>query len=178
MSDMKYLEACIDGKSIYIHIQAPEITLYISNSIPPRTETLRKYPTVPILNRECTKEYQIPGTNIVIEKGTAILIPVLGIQNDPKYYADPEQFKPERFLKENMSDKNFIDMPYMPFGEGPRICIGLRLAKMQTKIGLFMMLKNNKFQFAKNTTKIFKFSSKGFVLTPEDGINLKITARE
>lgn len=141
-------------------------------------ETLRKYPTVPILNRECTKEFQIPGTNIVIEKGTAILIPVLGIQNDPKYFSDPEQFRPERFLKENMSDKSFIDMPYMPFGEGPRICIGLRLAKMQTKIGLFMMLKNNQFHFDKYTPQILTFSPKGFVLTPEDGINLKITTRE
>lgn len=142
------------------------------------TETLRKYPTVPILNRECTKEYQIPGTNVVIEKGTAILIPVLGIQTDPKYYSDPDQFKPERFLQENKCDKNFRDMPYLPFGEGPRICIGLRLAKMQTKIGLFVMLKNNNFHFAKNSSQTFNFSPKGFVLTPEEGINLKITERE
>jgi cytochrome P450 family 6 len=85
------------------------------------TETLRKYPLLSIL-RECTKNYTIPGTQIVIEKGTPIIIPTFGLHNDPKYYPDPEQFIPERFSDEEMVKK--YQYIYLPFGEGPRLCIG------------------------------------------------------
>lgn len=74
-------------------------------------ETLRKYPIVPILNRECAQTYKVPGSNYVMEKGTALLIPVLGIQRDPKYYPNPDEFIPERFRPENI--KSFEEMPYM-----------------------------------------------------------------
>lgn len=129
------------------------------------------------MNRECTKDYKIPGTNKIIEKGTALIIPVLGIQNDPKYYADPEQFRPERFFKENTVGKNFVEMPYMPFGEGPRVCIGTRLAKMKTKIGLFMMLQKNQFHWTNEKLSKLNISPKGFILTPKYGIDLKVTPR-
>lgn len=119
----------------------------------------------------------IPGTNKIIEKGTALIIPVLGIQNDPKYYANPEQFRPERFLKENTIGKSFVEMPYMPFGDGPRVCIGTRLAKMKTKIGLYMMLQKNQFHWTNGISPEFNISPKGFVLTPKYGIKLRVTSR-
>lgn len=140
-------------------------------------ETLRKYPIVPVLNRECTKEYKIPGTNKIIEKGTALIIPVLGIQNDPKFYDNPEQFRPDRFFKENTIGKSFVHTPYMPFGEGPRVCIGTRLAKMKTKLGLFMMLQKNQFHWVNGIPLKLEFSPKGFILNPKYGIDLKVTQR-
>jgi cytochrome P450 family 6 len=86
------------------------------------SETLRKYPPVPMLNRECTRSYKIPGTDIVLEKGIRTVIPVLGLHHDPKYYPDPERFDPERFSEEEkMKRHHYV---YLPFGEGPRICIG------------------------------------------------------
>lgn len=85
-------------------------------------ETLRKYPPLPVLNRICTKEYKIPGTKIILEKGTKVVIPVLGLQYDPEFYPDPQKFDPERFTEANKKKRHpFI---YIPFGEGPRICIG------------------------------------------------------
>jgi cytochrome P450 family 6 len=86
------------------------------------SETLRKYPPVPILNRECTKEYKIPGTDIVLEKGIAVVIPIMGMLCDPQYFPDPEEFDPERFSEEAKSRRHRYT--YLPFGEGPRICIG------------------------------------------------------
>nr|ATY49601.1 cytochrome P450 [Bradysia odoriphaga] len=150
VSEMKYLDWCID-------------------------ETLRKYPIVPILNRECGQTYKVPGSNYVMEKGTAILIPVLGIQRDPKYYPKPDEFIPERFKPENI--KPFEDMPYMPFGDGPRNCIGIRLGKLQTKVGLILSLQNHSYHLTGNTLGELKMSPNTFALTPEDGINLKITPR-
>lgn len=96
INEMKLLEMCID-------------------------ETLRMYPPVFNLIRQCTKEWKMPGTNILIEKGVSVAVPVFAIQRDAKYYPNPEQFQPERFNAENSAGKTFIDRPYMPFGEGPRV---------------------------------------------------------
>jgi cytochrome P450 family 6 len=86
------------------------------------SETLRKYPAVPMLNRECTKDYQIPGTEVVLEKGMKTIIPVMALHHDPKYYPDPERFDPERFNEDEKAKRHHY--VYLPFGEGPRICIG------------------------------------------------------
>ncbi|KAL3280432.1 hypothetical protein HHI36_017914 [Cryptolaemus montrouzieri] len=56
-----------------------------------------KYPPLASLPRICTKDYKLPGTDLIIEKGVRIVIPVYGIQRDPDYYPNPEIFDPERF---------------------------------------------------------------------------------
>lgn len=83
---------------------------------------MRKYPTLPFLTRVCTKQYKIPDTNQVIEKGVRVFIPLYAIHHDPKYFPEPEKFLPERFSPENKS--SIPPFVYLPFGEGPRICIG------------------------------------------------------
>nr|CAD7429728.1 unnamed protein product [Timema monikensis] len=97
LQDLKYMDAVVD-------------------------ETLRKYPPAGILTRFCTKDYKIPGTNVKIDKETSVIIPVYAIHHDPKYYPDPEKFDPERFSDENIKIRP--KFTYLPFGEGPRICIG------------------------------------------------------
>jgi len=77
---------------------------------------------VPILNRECTKRYEIPGTNVILEKGIQVVIPMMGIHYDPQYFPEPEKFDPERFSEEVKSKRHHY--AYLPFGEGPRICMG------------------------------------------------------
>jgi cytochrome P450 family 6 len=83
---------------------------------------MRKYPPLPNTIRKCNETYIIPGTNLAIDKGTIIWIPIYTLQNDPKYFPNLECFKPERFSNDETSQKNkFV---YLPFGEGPRMCIG------------------------------------------------------
>jgi len=72
--------------------------------------------------RMCTKPYRIPGTDVDLEKNIQIFIPVMGLHYDPKYYPEPERFDPERFS--DKEKKNRSQYSYLPFGEGPRICIG------------------------------------------------------
>lgn len=84
-------------------------------------ETLRKYTGLPILNRECTKSYRIPGTTFTIEKGTSIIVSLLGIHRDAQFFPDPESFNPDRFTDEKRA---YDEEMYMPFGVGPRNCIG------------------------------------------------------
>ncbi|XP_071648319.1 probable cytochrome P450 6d4 isoform X2 [Temnothorax longispinosus] len=85
-------------------------------------ETMRKYPPLPVLNRICTKEIDLPTTNIRVPKGTLITIPVLGLHRDPSIYPDPDKFDPERFNANEIARRH--PYAYLPFGEGPRICIG------------------------------------------------------
>jgi cytochrome P450 family 6 len=80
------------------------------------------YPSLPNLIRVCTKPYTIPGTNVLIEKGTPVIIPIYAIHRDPLYYSDPDRFDPERFTDYNKEKRP--PYTYLPFGEGPRICIG------------------------------------------------------
>ena len=95
LHEMKYLECCID-------------------------EALRKYPIVPILIRECTKDHTFTGTNWTVEKGTTIFLPIQGLQRDPNIYDNPMEFIPERFLNSATGNGKSKGLYYLPFGDGPR----------------------------------------------------------
>lgn len=86
------------------------------------TETLRKYPPLIVLNRECTEDYLIPGTKTQVTSGTQVTIPVWSIHHDWRNYPNPEVFDPERFLGKNK--QSIPNGAYLPFGEGPRYCLG------------------------------------------------------
>lgn len=135
-------------------------------------ETLRKYPIVGLLRRECDKAYAVPNTGIVLEKGMIVGIPVMGIHHDPEIYPDPEKFKPERFTKEAIAARH----PYawLPFGKGPRDCIGMRFGMMQTRIGLATLLHNFKLSPSEKTLIPMKFQPSGPVLSPAGGMFLRI----
>ena len=95
-------------------------------SVPLFTETLRKYPILPFLDRKCCIDYELPaptGTRTIkLPVGTGVYIPVLGIHYDPKYFPEPQKFDPDRFTDENKHSRP--KYTYIPFGEGPRMCIG------------------------------------------------------
>ncbi|KAL0125650.1 hypothetical protein PUN28_004617 [Cardiocondyla obscurior] len=103
-------------------------------------ETLRLHPPAPIVDRVSNSNYTFPGTNITIEKDTPVFVALRGIQTDPKYHQNPETFDPERFSEERKNE--IIPCTFMPFGDGPRNCIGLRLGVLQTTVGLIAILRN------------------------------------
>jgi len=75
-----------------------------------------------MLNRMCTKETNLPTTDIHLPKGTLITIPVFGLHRDPSIYPNPDKFDPERFNSDVVATRH--PYAYLPFGEGPRNCIG------------------------------------------------------
>lgn len=136
------------------------------------SETLRKYPIVAVLRRECERAYQVPNSNVVIEKGVVLSIPVLGIHRDPDIYPDPDQFDPDRFTKEAIADRH----PYawIPFGKGPRDCIGMRFGMMQTRVGLATILNSFRLLPSKNTPIPMQIDPSGLVLSPAGGMYLEL----
>lgn len=82
---------------------------------------MRKYPNAPVLNRISARRYKIPNTDVFIEKGTEVVIPVAGLHCDPRYFPNPEKFDPDRFEDPNSLICRNV---YLPFGDGPRTCIG------------------------------------------------------
>lgn len=98
MSEMKYLECCVD-------------------------ETLRKYPIFPIHFRTATRDYKIANSDLVIPKDTAIFIPSFGFHRDPEIYDNPLEFRPDRFLNSPNGGGKVKGVFYTPFGDGPRNCV-------------------------------------------------------
>lgn len=136
------------------------------------SETLRKYPVVPIVSRVCVQDYQIHGTKQIVEKGVKVFIPTYAFHMDDKYYHEPEQFKPSRFCFATNS------RPYLPFGDSSCADIAARMAKIQTKICLIIMLRKFRYAFE---TKLMNcdmvFDPKSVLLTPKDPIKLQIFKR-
>ena len=79
------------------------------------------YTTAPVLFRKCNKAFEIPDTKYVVEPGIRITIPTGCFHHDEKYFPNPLKFDPERFAEGNTA---FQKSAYLPFGDGPRICIG------------------------------------------------------
>lgn len=88
------------------------------------SETLRKWPVLPMTDRYCVKDYVYDDgeTKVNIEKGAGINVSIYAFHHDPKYFPNPHSFDPDRFSDENK--KNIVSGTYMPFGIGPRSCIG------------------------------------------------------
>ncbi|CAB3380244.1 Hypothetical predicted protein [Cloeon dipterum] len=139
-------------------------------------ETLRKYPPAGGLVRSCTKNYLIPGTNVRIEKGTIVMIPTYSLQNDPKYFPDPERFDPERFCDEDAHHK--LQYLYTPFGDGPRHCIGMRFSQLLIKTGLASILSKFEILPCKETVYPPKIDPIRMPLSSVGGVQVKMQERK
>lgn len=148
LSDMHYLEKCIN-------------------------ETLRKYPNSTTLQRACSKPFMIPDSNVTIPKGTSLQIPVHAIHWDDEIYPEPQIFDPERFSPEELANRH--PMAFIPFGDGPRMCIGNRIGSLVTKLALAKILLRYEFEVDRSQTSIpIKFSPGSFVLAPLEKVVLKV----
>ncbi|KAH8410923.1 hypothetical protein KR222_009875, partial [Zaprionus bogoriensis] len=136
-------------------------------------ETLRKYPVLPHLSRVSRYLYVVGGNrHFYIEPGQMLLIPVYGIHHDPDLYPEPNKFIPERFLAEQMTKRPTAS--WLPFGDGPRNCIGMRFGKMQTSIALFHLLRRFQFSVCPRTESKIQFVKSNILLCPANGIYLKL----
>ncbi|XP_015114680.1 cytochrome P450 6k1 [Diachasma alloeum] len=135
-------------------------------------EVLRFYPPLPYLDREASYDYKIPGTDLVLKKGTPVLIPMLGLHFDEDYFPDPFRFNPDNFSEENKKARK--GGVYMPFGDGPHACIGLRLGLIQAKLGIITLLSKYEISPCKETLIPMRLNPKAVISTPDGGIYLTV----
>lgn len=105
-------------------------------------ETLRLYPPATRLERVASRDYKYDD-EIEIQKGQIIVVPIYALHHDAEIYLDPEQFNPERFSEENRKSRE--NVAFIPFGSGPRNCIGMRFAIIEIKLLLAKILSQYRF---------------------------------
>ncbi|KAB0794255.1 hypothetical protein PPYR_13875 [Photinus pyralis] len=145
------------------------------------SETLRKWPPGYQLDRRCVKDYVVQPEKVhektfTIERGSKVIIPVMGIHYDPQYFPNPDRFDPERF-----SDENKVKIhpySYLPFGSGPRNCIGARLVPFQTKLVLFHLLGKYRLVPTEKTVIPFELHKASFSQFSANGYWLGLEPRK
>ncbi|CAN7997406.1 unnamed protein product, partial [Ixodes hexagonus] len=113
------------------------------------SETLRLMPPATRLERSAAQDYVLGETGITVPKGCIIAIPIYSMHRDPEFFPDPDKFNPERFSDENID--SIRPYTYLPFGAGPRNCIGNRFALEVLKIGLLHAVRSVEFCRTENT---------------------------
>ncbi|KAJ2942966.1 hypothetical protein O0L34_g15156 [Tuta absoluta] len=149
-SEMPYLEACIE-------------------------ESMRLYPALGIITREVMETYELPS-GLILEPGTSIHLPVYQLHHNPEYFPNPEKYRPERFLPENKA--HIIPYTYMPFGEGQRICLGIRVAKMMMIPGLMTVLRKYRVELTDGMTKELNMEPRAILTMCKEELQLKFIPRE
>lgn len=141
-------------------------------------ESLRMHPPGAILSRKCTEPIELIGAKdkkILIEPGMIINIPLYSIQRDADYYENPDDFYPERFNPENGGIKAFRDKGVlMPFGDGPRMCLGMKFALVQVKAGVAEIVKNFRVSVNKKTQEPLVLVPSELLTVPVGGIWLDL----
>ena len=132
-------------------------------------ESQRLCPPAAQVNRECDEDYDLNG--IRISKGTEIVIPIYALHRDPDAWEDPEKFDPERFR--GPAKDALHAFQFLPFGGGPRNCIGMRFALMEIKIALVKILMKYKF-LQSPETQVPLVIHPGLTLSAKGGVLVRV----
>ena len=133
-------------------------------------ETMRIEPTVAIIPRALVEDVELGGYRL--EKNSVVFIPPYVVHHDSRWWKEPEKFDPTRFSEENEPD--IPKYAYLPFGGGPRICIGNHFSLMEAQILLAMMVSRYQVSHAPNT-KIIPL--RRVTTFPKDGIQMIVKSR-
>lgn len=134
-------------------------------------ESMRLYPPAWILNgRIALEDVEIGG--YTIPKGSTIFISPYVMHHLPTHFDEPETFKPERFTPE--FEKELPKFAYMPFGGGPRVCIGNAFAMMEAQLILATIAQKYQLLLASDTPVV---PLTQITLTPENGIPMRVVER-
>ncbi|XP_023717573.1 cytochrome P450 9e2 isoform X2 [Cryptotermes secundus] len=141
-----------------------------------KPKTLRLYPPAVMADRICVKTYTLPAEpRCTLKPGDGVIIPIYALHRDPDYFPDPEKFDPERFSDENRG--NIKACTYLPFGLGPRNCIGSRFALMEAKIALVQLLSRFNLKVVPKTPIPIKITKSGLNMTVDGGFWLGLEQR-
>jgi cytochrome P450 len=134
-------------------------------------ETLRLYPPAWIVGRTALEDDEIGG--YFIPKGSIVAMSPYLVHRHPKFWTNPEGFDPERFSAQQSAGRH--KYAYVPFGAGPRICIGNTFALMEAQLCLAMMVRRFRFELAPGARLEM---NPVVTLRPRDGVPMRVRARD
>ncbi|XP_050826012.1 thromboxane-A synthase isoform X3 [Serinus canaria] len=135
-------------------------------------ETLRMYPPAFRFTREAAKDTVVLGQHI--PAGAVIEIAVGHLHHNPEFWPEPEKFIPERFTEEAKKEQH--PFAYLPFGAGPRGCLGMKMGLLETKMTLLRILQKFKFKTSPETEIPLQLKSKA-TLGPKNGVYIMLESR-
>lgn len=133
-------------------------------------EAMRLFPPAWITDREALTAHQMKGYKV--KKGQIVTVFVYGLHRNPAYWKRPNDFMPERFAPELIKQRH--PYSYMPFGGGPRLCIGNNFAYMEMQLTLAILLPKFKFEVIEDKAPKLE----GLVtLRPKGGLPVRVSLR-
>lgn len=138
-------------------------------------EALRLYPPAPSLNRAAIAddEWTSPdGKTVRIDAGVTVLIMPWTLHRHELYWDNPRAFIPERFLPENRGKIGRFQ--YLPFGAGPRVCIGATFAMQEAVIALAVLMSRYRFD---STPETKPWPVQKLTTQPRDGLPMRVSLR-
>uniref|UniRef100_A0A8C6LMU4 Cytochrome P450 4V2 n=1 Tax=Nothobranchius furzeri TaxID=105023 RepID=A0A8C6LMU4_NOTFU len=134
-------------------------------------EALRLFPSVPFFARSLCDDCHFNGFKV--PKGANAIIVTYSLHRDQRYFPEPEEFRPDRFVPENSAGRP--PYAYVPFSAGLRNCIGQRFAQMEEKVVLASILRNFNVEACQNREELRPVGE--LILRPEQGIIIKLEKR-
>lgn len=138
-------------------------------------ESMRLYPAAGDLTKICTAEVVLKGSDGItceVTPGTRVMISLHGLHMDPAYWPEPQKFDPERFSEENKRSRHRFT--YLTFGEGPRVCVGMRIAMLQMKAGLATVIKKYSLELSPRTQIPIKLDPHYFMASAIGGLWINV----
>jgi len=139
-------------------------------------ETLRIYSPVGLNTRVATKDYNLPGTDIIIKTGDMLSWNARTLHRDPTHWENPDEFYPEHFSKEEKAKRN--PYAFQAFGQGPRACIGMRLALLEAKVAVMAVLSKYSFKSGSKTVEPLQLDGESSLAWVKGGFWARIERRD
>jgi cytochrome P450 len=133
-------------------------------------EAMRLYPPVYSIARRASEDVEIGG--YPIPAGAEVILWSYFTHRDPRFFPDPNAFRPERFAPEN--EAKIPRFAYLPFGAGPRACIGKTFALMEGKVLLATLARTHRFELADARDVLPR---PRITLVPKGGVKVVVRAR-
>ncbi len=133
-------------------------------------EAMRLYPPAYVLGRAANRDVTVGGAEV--SRGQVVLVNVAGIHRRPEAFADPERFDPDRFTPER--EKKLPALSYMPFGAGPRVCIGNHFALMEGHLILATLVRRLRFDLVSDAVIV---PEPLVTLRPKGGVRVRVSER-
>uniref|UniRef100_A0A182W3Q9 Cytochrome P450 n=1 Tax=Anopheles minimus TaxID=112268 RepID=A0A182W3Q9_9DIPT len=146
LGEMRYLECCLK-------------------------ESLRLYPSIPMLSRTLATSVDIEGHHI--PSGTNAVIMLYQLHRDPQYFPNPDKFNPDRFLPENSVNRH--PYSYIPFSAGPRNCIGQKFGALEEKAVISAVVRNYRIEAVQRREDLVLYGD--LVMRTKGGLNIRIQRR-